>query len=99
MGSLVWAMFLLFILIYVFAIIFTQAVGDYLNPESPAPSDSFSPENDDDVLRRYFGNLFRSMSTLFASVAGGLGWNDVIEPLLKVSVICVAIFVFYIAFV
>lgn len=74
--SLVWSMVLLVIIIYVYAIMFTQAAGDHLHEET-------TDLTTDDVitLHRYWGSLSRSMFTLFKSIAAGVSWDDVVRPL------------------
>lgn len=47
---------------------------------------------------RYFGNLPRSMMSLFMSIAGGVSWEEAFRPLLHVSTIWAMCFIFYICF-
>lgn len=85
--SLMWALLLLFILIYGVAIAFTEAATDYLfqNGEDPA-------------MEAFWGSLPQAMFTLYESISGGVSWHDAVEPLYNISVGFVALFSVYIFF-
>ncbi|CAE7204696.1 Scn8a [Symbiodinium sp. KB8] len=92
--ALFWALLLLTLIVYVFAILFSQAVYDYM-------SDEANPELPPDVQAaadRYFRSLVRSMMALFMSIAGGVSWEEVIRPLMFVSAFWEVCFLFFIAF-
>ncbi|CAE7204685.1 Sodium channel protein type 11 subunit alpha [Symbiodinium microadriaticum] len=94
MKALFWALLLLGLIIYVFAILFSQAVFDY-------KSDPANPELPADVLdaaTRYFGTLLTSMIALFMSITGGVSWEEVLKPLGYVSDFWKACFIWFIAF-
>ena len=92
--ALFWALLLLGLIIYVFAILFAQAVYDYrVDPANPA-----LPEEAQSASDRYFGTLIRSMIALFMSIAGGVSWEEVITPLMWVSPFWEGCFLFFIAF-
>jgi len=78
--SLVWAMFLLIMIIYVFGIVFTQAVNEHL--DSISPDDFTDVDMNTDSLIHYFGTLPRSILTLFKCIAGGTSWEMVSDPLI-----------------
>lgn len=87
--SLIWALVLLALIIYFFAIIFTQAIGD-----SRLDADAQrSPEAD-----RYFNSLLEAMLSLFMCISGGVSWENVIYPLWSLSPAWVVVFVFYVSF-
>eukprot|EP00439_Symbiodinium_sp_Y106_P051369 s4633_g6.t2 len=91
--SLFWALMLLALIIYVFAVIFTQAVNDVLkDPESGLS------QADIDASVLYFGTLPETMLSLFMSICGGVSWENVLAPLKSISVIWVLLYLFYIAF-
>lgn len=90
--SLVWAMVLLFMIIYVFAIALTQSAIDHLNDNELSASQA-------PVLVDFWGSLDTSMSSLFQSITGGVSWRDAIEPLHEVSYLVVWVFLCYIFFV
>ncbi|CAJ1330511.1 unnamed protein product [Effrenium voratum] len=92
--SLFWALALLILIVYVFAVLFVQAVHDHLSdPDLPSLS-----ERELEASQRYFGSLADTMLSLFMCIAGGVNWVDVQEPLKGISTMWVFFFLFYIAF-
>lgn len=87
--SLVWAIILLALIIYVFGVIFTQAIADHVLSNSPSSVA---------VYREHWGGLPTSMLTLFQSVSNGVSWKQAITPLLLVGWPWSALFLFYICF-
>eukprot|EP00428_Durinskia_dybowskii_P029043 CAMPEP_0170233322 /NCGR_PEP_ID=MMETSP0116_2-20130129/16406_1 /TAXON_ID=400756 /ORGANISM="Durinskia baltica, Strain CSIRO CS-38" /LENGTH=724 /DNA_ID=CAMNT_0010484115 /DNA_START=49 /DNA_END=2220 /DNA_ORIENTATION=- len=87
--SLVWAMILMLMILYIFAILFTQAVTDYID-EIPVEN---LPKN-----TLLWGNLPRSMLTLFQCVTSGVNWNDALTPLGNAGTHWVVFFIMYICF-
>mmetsp|Transcript_61513 Transcript_61513/g.144092 ORF Transcript_61513/g.144092 Transcript_61513/m.144092 type:complete len:591 (-) Transcript_61513:360-2132(-) len=92
--SLFWAMILLSIIIYVFAILFVQAVSDYIDDPSSVPLSS----EDQTASFKYFGSLPNTMLSLFMSICGGVSWEEVIAPLRTISWIWLVCFLFFISF-
>ncbi|CAE7542485.1 CACNA1E, partial [Symbiodinium sp. CCMP2456] len=92
--SLIWAMILLVLIVYVFGILFAQAVNDHLMDTDVRPL------SDEEVAaaRRYFDDLPQTMLSLFMSIAGGVSWEEVVVPLRAISVVWVAIFLTYVSF-
>ncbi|CAJ1422505.1 unnamed protein product [Effrenium voratum] len=93
--SLMWAMVLLMLIVYVFAVLFTQAVNDFAN--DPVSQQLYT-EYELEASKLYFRNLSATMLSLFMSIAGGVSWEQVLLALYKISYVWVAIFLFYIAF-
>mmetsp|Transcript_77722 Transcript_77722/g.186461 ORF Transcript_77722/g.186461 Transcript_77722/m.186461 type:complete len:570 (+) Transcript_77722:33-1742(+) len=92
--SLFWALMLMAVIIYVFAVLFTQAVSDYvLDPAMPEMT-----EHESQACSEYFGSLDATMLSLFMSIAGGVSWEEVIGPLKEISIVWALCFVFYVAF-
>jgi len=91
--SLVWAMVLLLLLVYVFGIIFTQAVGDALNS-----SNSYLSDDARHKCETYWDGLHVSMLSLFMAISGGVSWELLIAPLHEISVLWTWVFIFYISF-
>lgn len=89
--ALIWALLLLFLVVYVFAVLFTQTVNTAVSD-----MDTSSPELHD--VKRYFGNLVNTMLSLFMSIAGGVSWEAVITPLGFISPLWALLFLFYISF-
>lgn len=99
--SLIWAMLLLLLIVYVFGIIFTQAASDYLVGKGiyvDALPSAWAPPDEIISLRRYWGSLSTSMFTLFKAIAGGLSWQEAVDCLELAGVAMVLIFLFFIAF-
>ncbi|CAJ1420926.1 unnamed protein product [Effrenium voratum] len=90
--SLIWAMVLLGLIVYVFAVLFTQAVGDALLFGEQLPLEQRQ------ASERYFGTLEETMLSLFMCIAGGVSWEEVVRPLKAISTAWVFVFLFYIAF-
>ncbi|CAE8641452.1 unnamed protein product [Polarella glacialis] len=91
--SLLWAMILLCLIVYVFSILFTQAVGDFLDENSGSIS------NEDLILiNKYWGGVGSSMLTLFMSISSGVSWELPLGVLQQMSPVWVLAFVFYISF-
>lgn len=85
--SLVWALILLLIIMYIFGIVITQSTTEhiYMGGNDVHPR-----------LGKFWGSLGASMLTLFESVTGGISWYEVIDPLEEVSSVLVWVFITYI---
>jgi len=84
--ALFWALTLLALIIYVFAILFAQAVHDAsLDPDKAAEA----------IGEKYFRSLPEIMLTLFMSIAGGVSWEDVIYPLIEIDAMWAFFFLFF----
>mmetsp|Transcript_13312 Transcript_13312/g.33397 ORF Transcript_13312/g.33397 Transcript_13312/m.33397 type:complete len:612 (+) Transcript_13312:137-1972(+) len=92
--SLLWAMFLLVLIIYLFAILFTQAYSTHVQ-EIIALGEL---EDFTDPLYRYWSTLPRCMFTLFQSITGGVSWEVVVLPLGDLGAWSVTLFIGYISF-
>ncbi|CAE7259013.1 unnamed protein product [Symbiodinium natans] len=94
--ALVWALLLLALIVYVFAVIFTQAVSDYrLEMDADGRTLPLLVSNEGLL---YFGSLDGSMLSLFMSIAGGLSWEAAFRPLSSVSWYWGWAFIFYVSF-
>lgn len=89
--ALFWALTLLSLIVYVFAILFSQAVHSASLEVETALAASVASE-------KYFRSLPDTMLTLFMSIAGGVSWEHVIYPLKDIHVIWALFFLFYVAF-
>jgi len=94
MRSLFWAMVLIFVIIYVFGIVFTQAATGYR-----ATHCLIEPRDECDQLGQFWGTLFISVLTLFQAMSGGVSWRDSLEPLASINMFYVLVFLAYISFV
>ena len=77
MLPLLWTSIFLTILIFIFAVLFLQAVTNFLE----GSSDGLLVDH----LRIFFENIPLTMLTLFMSITGGVSWWEVIELLLEVE--------------
>lgn len=92
--NLFWALMLLGIIIYAFAILFCQAIRTHLtDPAMPPLSEEVH-----DQAERFFGTLLDTMLSLFMSITNGVSWNLILIPLKEVHVVWVVFFLFFIAF-
>lgn len=88
-SSLAWALGFLTFVLYIFAVIILQGVGDHYQ-DSPSPEVPF--------LRQHYGSLGGTMLSLFMAISGGKDWVDLYVPLQGVSGAYAGIFVLYVAF-
>lgn len=95
MKSLVWALLLLCMILYVFGILMAQTAGDWLidveRADSPQPLEAKS-------IRRYWGTLPRAMFTLFKSISNGISWDVAVHPLSELGGQWVGVFTCFISF-
>ncbi|OLQ06098.1 hypothetical protein AK812_SmicGene10632 [Symbiodinium microadriaticum] len=85
--SLFWAIAMLLIVIYCFAIVFQQAVNDYTGSQSQdAVSETFG---------LFFPSILRTALTLMQACTGGLAWADVERSLAEIHWIWVVMFGLY----
>eukprot|EP00913_Durusdinium_trenchii_P011867 g11146.t1 len=90
--SLVWALLLLGLIVYIFAVIFVQVVNDYMDSAHSVTEEVQS------LSQRHFSSLTSCMLSLFMSIAGGVSWQEVLEPVKEVSTWWVFLFLFFISF-
>lgn len=93
--ALVWAVILLAMIQYVFAILLTQAAVDHiLMVEEPTGPEHISLKD----LQHYWGTMFSSINTLFMSITSGISWETAAVPLADVAGIWQVVYMLYIAF-
>jgi len=88
---LMWALCMLTMMIYIFAVFLTVGVQDSL-------TDSKLSSKVRSDLNTYYGNLGMSMLTLFAGVTGGGDWQNFALPLREVHWVYELVFIAYVAF-
>jgi len=93
--ALFWALVLLFLIVYVFALIFTQAVNGHLHD----PEAAQLPAAELEVSLTFYGTLIDTMSSLFMSVTDGVSWEKIYRPLHLISPFWSFLFLFYVCFV
>merc|ERR1712110_916982 len=74
-GTFLWTVVMLMIVLYVFGVIFLQGYQGYL-----ASPDMYNAVHDED-LRKYWGSIWSAMLTLYSAITGGYDWNDIARPL------------------
>lgn len=89
---LIWTMIILFALHYIFAVVFVRAYVDYTQLDDSLDADAVA------ALKTNFGNLEKSLYSLFKSITGGQSWNELSDPLLKIHWIYGAAFMFFVSF-
>ncbi|CAK9056762.1 unnamed protein product [Durusdinium trenchii] len=92
MKALVWALFLLLLIVYVFAVLFTQVISDYFENGGHMTG----PELD--AAQRYFGSLTDSVLALCLSISNGVSWELVLMPIKKLGTVWVLCFLGYMSF-
>ncbi|CAK8995082.1 unnamed protein product [Durusdinium trenchii] len=95
--SFVWALILLLLMIYVFAILFTDAVLDHLSDIIVTGTNPADIERIEE-MKTLFGTVYFSISTLFQSISNGLDWGEAALVLSQVGVLWVLVYNLYIAF-
>jgi hypothetical protein len=88
--SLVWIFLLVVLVLYFFAILFTQGVSDFLISDSHARMNS--------PLVTFWGTLPDSMLTLFKVMTGGVDWEVISTPLARLGAGWVFLFIFFVCF-
>jgi len=94
MKSLIWALLMLAIIIYVFAIFFTEAATDYIRQHA---SSEVPPKGLSEVYR-IFGSFDRTIYSLIQALLGGINWGVIADALLTIDWTSALLFLFYIFF-
>jgi hypothetical protein len=92
-----WSLFMLVVIIYVFAIFFTQNAVKWLEEANTCKGASVGEASD---VERYFGSIPRSVYSLVQAMLGGVSWG-VLSDLLLLDMqdpLSAAVFFFYLAF-
>lgn len=93
--SLLWTLALLFLLIYIIGLFFTQLVAAHMVSLDPIV---FGP--DEVLFEAYYGSLPRTILSLFQAMSGGVDWDNMAQPLIdQISPVLGLIMAMYIAFV
>eukprot|EP00929_Paragymnodinium_shiwhaense_P045736 TRINITY_DN23325_c0_g1_i3.p1 TRINITY_DN23325_c0_g1~~TRINITY_DN23325_c0_g1_i3.p1 ORF type:complete len:240 (-),score=43.01 TRINITY_DN23325_c0_g1_i3:226-945(-) len=92
--QVIWAFFLMFCIIFVFAVIFGQAVGNARAAELQS-IDNESME----ALALHWGDLTTCMYSLYKSVSGGANWAELAQPLIQLGPDVMLGFLLYVALV
>lgn len=78
--ALVWSLVLLFMLMYMFSLVLTQGVTNFLIAHDPLGELAVSVR-----VQKFFGSIHLSMLTLLHSLTGGISWSEPAELLRAVD--------------
>lgn len=91
--SLFWAMVLLVLIMYAFAVLLAQVVNDHMLEQATGMG-----VTETQAVDKYFGSVQNTMLTLFMSISNGVSWEHVLAPLRVISLAWVFVYLFFIAF-
>mmetsp|Transcript_73218 Transcript_73218/g.204501 ORF Transcript_73218/g.204501 Transcript_73218/m.204501 type:complete len:448 (-) Transcript_73218:28-1371(-) len=75
--SLMWTVVLLFLMIYIVGVFFTQTITDHM-------ADSDDRNSDDMIsLTLYYGSLAKTVLSLWQSITGGADWDTMARPMIN----------------
>jgi hypothetical protein len=87
--SVIWSCVLLSLMLFIFALIFVQALADYITLEG---ADDFEFKSE---AFRTFGSLGTSMLTLYMAVTGGNDWELYYEVVARAGTLYAALFLLF----
>eukprot|EP00928_Gymnodinium_smaydae_P031275 TRINITY_DN22_c0_g2_i1.p1 TRINITY_DN22_c0_g2~~TRINITY_DN22_c0_g2_i1.p1 ORF type:complete len:732 (+),score=185.01 TRINITY_DN22_c0_g2_i1:301-2196(+) len=91
LGSVTWALGLLVVLKYLFAICLVHGVTNYL---------CFGEDAEvREQLSQWYGSVAGAMFTLLLAISGGKDWEELVEPLAAISIVYKIAFSLYVVFV
>ncbi|CAK9078447.1 unnamed protein product [Durusdinium trenchii] len=102
--SLLWAMFMLALITFVFAVSLTSQASTWLmeQVDTGLPDWYSRIENHEDptvrLVQFYYGSLANTIYTLAQTVLAGVNWHEVMEPLLQVGWFPASLQLLYISF-
>jgi len=93
--SLVWALVMLAIIIYVFGICFTQGASDWLHDlrKQGKPFDENAKQ-----VERFFGSLPKTLYSLVMSMLNGISWGSVCDAVMQIDALQTILFFIYTTF-
>mmetsp|Transcript_101141 Transcript_101141/g.286625 ORF Transcript_101141/g.286625 Transcript_101141/m.286625 type:complete len:641 (-) Transcript_101141:106-2028(-) len=94
--SLVWAILMLAIIIYVFAIYFTSQATEHLKSQAGVQGDI--PIARLSEVERQFGSLGKTVYSLVQTMMGGISWGVLCDALIGINWLAGVLFLFYVAF-
>lgn len=96
--SLMWCLLLLVLIMFTFGVCIMQIAGDNIAMNKQANGEGWLPNENEDMILDLFGNLFRTILTLYMCIVGGLDWSDASDPLTEIHTSMGILFAIYIAF-
>jgi len=86
---LMWAVTILFLVMFSFSVVFINAASQYI-------SDAGESDENIDNMKLFFGSLPMAILTLFMAVAGGIDWWDVVKLLLDIHILYACLFLLFV---
>lgn len=87
---LLWAILLLVFIVYLFAVLFLQALTHFLEDARPADTENF------EEMQTFFHSLPMTLLSLFMAISGGVSWWEVVRPIIDVSIFYVVLFLLFV---
>lgn len=108
--SLMWALLLLLMTMYLFSIVCVQGASEFLRekgldtqPVNEFPSGSRGDKMGDEEiwagLNLQYSSVLRSLFTLLMAISGGTDWYEAVRPLMTIHIIYAPVFASYVLFV
>eukprot|EP00927_Polykrikos_kofoidii_P056216 TRINITY_DN5037_c0_g2_i1.p1 TRINITY_DN5037_c0_g2~~TRINITY_DN5037_c0_g2_i1.p1 ORF type:complete len:690 (+),score=129.47 TRINITY_DN5037_c0_g2_i1:112-2181(+) len=85
MGTLFWALLMVFLIVYCFAICFCQASTDQVVLAAEASAKGYADPEHVKRLQKNFSSMPVALLQLFMSMSGGRNWGEVVDPFLQTS--------------
>lgn len=92
--TLLWALLTIFLVIYCFAVVFTQGSSDHL---ASVDSSEWSSHHHLMALQEYYGTLPLSLYSLYRAMTNGQAWGELLQPWRKVNGFYVSLFLCYLS--
>eukprot|EP00927_Polykrikos_kofoidii_P056215 TRINITY_DN5037_c0_g1_i1.p1 TRINITY_DN5037_c0_g1~~TRINITY_DN5037_c0_g1_i1.p1 ORF type:complete len:706 (+),score=102.34 TRINITY_DN5037_c0_g1_i1:23-2140(+) len=97
MGTLFWALLMVFLILYCFAICFCQVSTDQVAMAAEMSAKGYSQPEHITRLQQNFSSVPMGLLQLFMSMSGGRNWGEVLEPLLETSTAYTVVFLAFIS--
>uniref|UniRef100_A0A7S1F4B3 EF-hand domain-containing protein n=1 Tax=Noctiluca scintillans TaxID=2966 RepID=A0A7S1F4B3_NOCSC len=91
LGALFWGSALIALVVYIWAVVLIMVVSQYV--EGAQASDATISSLDE-----YFGSLPIALATLYMSITGGIDWEDIFKPLLRIHTVVGLLYVAFVLF-
>jgi len=93
-----WTLLLIFLIMYMFSIVFTQATTEYLISSGTLWEDTTGTDCRERSIEDFYGTLAKSHYTLFKTICGGIDWEVAAHSLSDAGWPFVVLFQVYVAF-
>merc|ERR1712050_389248 len=92
-----WALCLLLVVMYIFAVFVSQLAADEFRKERGSGGSDLDALLFG-MLERYYGSMLLTLYTLYMTITGGIDWGSAAKPLVAISPFAALAFSAYIAF-